>query len=33
MKGGVPHKGGMMALGWFVWEKGSKEKPILDWIL
>jgi len=33
MKGGVPHKGGMMALAWFVWENGSTEKPILDWIL
>ena len=32
MKNGVSYDGGMMALAWFVWEKGNVNKPILDWL-
>ncbi len=26
------HGGGMLAFGWFIWEKGFKGKPTIDWI-
>ena len=32
MKNGDSYDGGMMALAWFVWEKGNKDKPIVSWL-
>ena len=32
MKNGVVHKGGMMALAWFVWDKTSSDKAQVSWL-
>ena len=32
MKGGVPHKGGMIALAWCVWEKNYNGETKVNWI-
>jgi hypothetical protein len=32
MKNGESYDGGMMALAWFIWEKGNKNKPIVSWL-
>ena len=32
MKNGDSYEGGMMALAWFVWEKGNKDKPVVSWL-
>tara|TARA_R100000329_G_scaffold121087_1_gene99771 strand:+ start:1785 stop:2342 length:558 start_codon:yes stop_codon:yes gene_type:complete len=32
MKNGHSYDGGMMALAWFVWEKGNKNKPLVSWL-
>ena len=32
MKNGDSYDGGMMALAWFVWEKGNKDKPVVSWL-
>ena len=32
MKNGNSYEGGMMALAWFVWEKGNKDKPVVSWL-
>jgi len=32
MKNGESYTGGMMALAWFVWEKGLKQEPRVGWI-
>lgn len=32
MKNGDSYDGGMMALAWFVWEKGNKSKPLVNWL-
>lgn len=32
MKNGDSYDGGMMALAWFVWEKGNKSKPLVSWL-
>ena len=32
MKNGESYTGGMMALAWFVWEKGLKQEPRIGWI-
>ena len=30
--GNKTHGGGMLAFGWYVWEKGYEGKPTIDWI-
>ena len=30
--GNKTHRGGMLAFGWYVWEKGYEGKPTIDWI-
>tara|TARA_R100001591_G_C4272808_1_gene162909 strand:+ start:98 stop:655 length:558 start_codon:yes stop_codon:yes gene_type:complete len=32
MKNGDSYDGGMMALAWFVWEKGNKHNPVVSWL-
>ena len=32
MKNGVAHRGGMMALAWFVWERGNTAPPRIGWL-
>lgn len=32
MKNGESYTGGMMALAWFVWEKGLKQQPRIGWL-
>lgn len=32
MKNGDDYQGGMMALAWYVWEKGNTKKPTINWL-
>ena len=31
-KNGKPHKSGMLAFAWFVWQRGNKELPQISWL-